>query len=124
MKKFLLSLLVVMGVIAANAQTDSLQQYTGKYKFAEGSPVTEVGIVLENGALLATSVMGNSELRKIDRDVFEVVSFGGTATFRRNQENKVIGLTFEVQGLKMEGTRTEMQFYHFLPRLMPPTMRY
>jgi hypothetical protein len=123
MKKLLFFLLVLLGVFAASAQTDSLQQYAGKYKFPEGSPVTEVGIVLENGVLMATSVMGNSELRKIEGDVFEIVSFGGTATFRRNQDNKVVGLSIEVQDVRMEGTRTEFQGYYFHPRLLPPGMR-
>lgn len=124
MKKIILSLIVVLGVLVARGQSDSLQQYTGKYKFPEGSPVTEVGIVLENGVLMATSVMGNSELRKIEADVFEIVSFGGTATFRRNQDNKVVGLSIEVQDVRMEGTRTEFQGYYFHPRLLPPGMRF
>lgn len=124
MKKIILSLIVVLGVLVARGQSDSLQQYTGKYKFPEGSPVTEVGVVLENGVLMATSAMGNSELRKIEGDVFEIVSYGGTAAFRRNAEGKVTGISIEVQDVKMEGSRTELQVYHFLPRLMPPGMRF
>ena len=37
MKKVFFSLLVMVGFVTANAQTDSLQQYTGKYTFPDGS---------------------------------------------------------------------------------------
>ena len=40
MKKILLSLFVTVSFLAVSAQTDSLQQYTGKFKFPDGSPVT------------------------------------------------------------------------------------
>lgn len=108
MKKILLALIVTLGFTAAYAQADSLQQYTGKYKFPEGSPVTEVGVVLENGVLTATSAMGNAELKKTEtKDVFEITGFGGTATFKRNSEGKVVGLQIQVQDINMEGTRED-----------------
>lgn len=108
MKKLLLSLSLVIAISSIHAQTDSLQEYTGKYKFPEGSPVTEIGVVLENGVLTATSVMGNSELKKTDnKDVFEIVAYSGTATFRRSDDGKVKGMRVQVQDVDMEGTRTE-----------------
>lgn|SRR5690606_15502440 len=108
MKKLFLSLFTILSFSLVNAQTDSLQEYTGKYKFPDGSPVTEIGVVLENGMLTATSAMGNSELRKTDsKDVFEVVAYSGTATFKRNTEGKVMGVQIQVQDINMEGTKTE-----------------
>ncbi len=108
MKKLFLSLFAVLSFSLVNAQVDSLQEYTGKYKFPDGSPVTEIGVVLENGTLTATSVMGNSELRKTDtKDVFEVVAYSGTATFKRNTESKITGLQIQVQDINMEGSKTE-----------------
>ena len=108
MKKLFLSLLVLISFSAVNAQTDSLQEYTGKYKFPEGSPVTEIGVVMENGVLTATSAMGNSELKKTDtKDVYEVVAYGGTATFKRNPEGKIVTLLIQVQDVTMEGTKSE-----------------
>lgn len=108
MKKILLALIVTLGFSAAYAQTDSLQQYTGKYKFPDGSPVSEIGVVIENGVLTATSAMGNAELKKTDtKDMFEITGFGGTATFKRNAEGKVITLQIQVQDINMEGTREE-----------------
>jgi hypothetical protein len=88
-------------------QTDSLKEYTGSYKFPEGSDVTEIKVVVENGALWANSVKGNSELKKIEKDVFEVVSYTGTATFKRDEKGKVNGLHIEVGRLIMDGTKSE-----------------
>lgn len=108
MKKLILSFLVLVSVIAVHAQTDSLQEYTGKYKFPEGSPVNEIGVIVENGVLTATSAMGNSEFKKTDtKDVFEVVAFGGSATFKRNAEGKITTLLIQVQDITMEGSKSE-----------------
>ncbi|OSZ73538.1 hypothetical protein CAP36_16085 [Chitinophagaceae bacterium IBVUCB2] len=89
------------------AQTDSLTHYTGKYTFPEGSPVTEITVVLESGVLTATSAMGNTELRKTQTDVFDIVAFGGTATFKRNAEGKVTGVQIIVGDVNMEGTKSD-----------------
>ena len=120
MKNIFLSLLMIIGSLSLNAQTDSLEQYTGKYKFPEGSPVTEIGIVIENGSLMATSAMGNSEFRRTDtKDVFEVVAYAGTATFRRNDQNKVVGVLIQVQDITMEGSKAEsIAGFLFLRNLM------
>jgi hypothetical protein len=109
MQKLLLAFVFLLGCIYANAQTDTtLNQYTGKYTFSDGAPVKEIGVVIEEGVLTATSSMGNSELKKTDaKDVFEVVAYGGTATFKRNEEGKVTGITIQVQDITMEGTRSE-----------------
>ena len=107
MKKIFFSLLIVFGFLAVNAQTDSLKQYTGKYKFPDGSPVTEITITVENGLLMASSAMGSTEFRPTStRDVFEVVAYGGTATFKRKEE-KVTGLQILVGDVNMEGEKTE-----------------
>ena len=108
MRKIVLFFLMAVAFSTVNAQVDSLQEYTGKYTFPEGSPVTEVGIIVENGVLTATSVMGNSELKRSEtKDAFELVAFAGTATFKRNIDNKVIGLLIQVQDINMEGTKAE-----------------
>lgn len=120
MKQFFLTFCVLLVFSAVNAQTDSLQQYTGKYMFPEGSPVTEIGVVLENGLLTATSAMGNSELKNTDtKDVFEVVAYGGIATFKRSTEGKVNGVQIQVQDINMEGTKTEGLAYAELKAMLP-----
>lgn len=102
----LCSIFLAASSFTAFAQADSLQEYTGKYKFPEGNPVTEIGVVLENGILTATSVMGNSELKKTDtKDVFEIVAYAGTATFNRAEDGNIKTLRVQVQDIDMEGTR-------------------
>lgn len=108
MKKILLSLIVLIGFTAVKAQTDSLQEYTGKYKFPDGSPVSEISVTADNGTLMANSTIGNSELKKTDtKDVFEIVAYSGTATFKRNTEGKIISMQVQVQDINMEGTKQE-----------------
>lgn len=108
MKKITLFLFIMLAFLGSNAQTDTtLQQYAGKYKFPDGSPVTEITVTVENDILMAGSAMGNSEFRKTSTaDVFEVVAFGGTATFKRT-EGKVTGLLILVGDVNMEGTKSE-----------------
>ncbi len=107
MKKLFLSLIVLTVFLTVNAQTDSLQQYTGKYKFPDGSVVTEITVTLDSTMLTVSSAMGSSELKRVEGDVFEIVAYGGTATFKRNAENKIGGVQILVGDINMEGTKTE-----------------
>ena len=111
MRKFLLLLFAMTGSFMLYAQqtptTDSLREYTGRYKFPEGSVVTEVIVIVENGLLQATSVMGNTELKKIEKDLFAVVAYSGTAQFKRSQDGKINGVKIEVDDLVLEGTKSE-----------------
>lgn len=88
-------------------QADSLKEYTGKYKFPEGSEVTEIKVGIENGILWAYSDKGNSELKRIEKDVFEVVQYTGTATFKRDMNGKINLLHIEVGDLIMDGNKQE-----------------
>ena len=88
-------------------QADSLKEYTGIYKFPEGSDVTEIKIGIENDTLWAYSVKGNSELKKIEKDVFEVVQYTGTATFKRDENGKIIVLHIAVGKLIMDGKKSD-----------------
>ncbi len=107
MKKIFLSFFLIMSVTMINAQTDSLLQYAGKYKFPDGSPVTEISLTIENGVLMGSSSQGSSEFRATSTpDVFEIVAFSGTATFKRT-DDKVTGMQVQVGELNMEGTKTE-----------------
>ncbi|TMI65966.1 MAG: DUF3471 domain-containing protein [Bacteroidetes bacterium] len=109
MKKFLLLVVTVCAFGFVNAQTpspaDSLKEYTGKYKFPDGSPFSEVNITLENGVLTASSAAGSSELKRRDGDVFDVVAYSGTAIFKRNDDKKVTKLQIQVNDLDMEGEK-------------------
>ena len=109
--KPLLLVIALLGTFVLSAQQapkqDSLTEYIGKYKFPEGSDVTEIRIVVENAALWAQSDKGNSELKRLDKDTFEVVTYTGTATFKRDEKGKVVGLHIAVGNLVMDGTKSE-----------------
>jgi len=107
MKKLFLAVLFTTGFIAVQAQTDSLQQYAGKYKFPDGGPVTEIAVTVENGLLMASSNMGSTELKPTGTaDVFEIVAYGGTATFRK-KEGKVSGVQIQVGDINMDGEKSD-----------------
>ncbi len=45
--------------------------------------------------------------RQTQTDVFDIVAFGGTATFKRNTEGKVIAVQIVVGDVNMEGTKSD-----------------
>ena len=96
MKTLLLFIVAVCSLNFLNAQApspaDSLKEYAGKYKFPDGSPFPEVTVVFENGILSASSVAGTAELKRRDKDTFDIISYGGVATFIRNEEKKIFYL--------------------------------
>ena len=110
MKKLLflvITVFVFSCIKAQNTPADSLKEYTGKYKFPDGTPFTEVTIVFENGTLTATSEAGSSELKRREGDIFDIVAYSGTAIFKRNEEKKVNKVQVQVDDLDVEGDKTE-----------------
>jgi hypothetical protein len=111
MKKLLLFVITICSLSSLHAQTpspaDSLKEYAGKYKFPDGSPFPEVTITLENGTLMAASVAGSAELKRREKDTFDILSYGGLAIFKRNEEQKINKLQVQVNDLDVEGDRTE-----------------
>jgi hypothetical protein len=107
MKKmfFLLAICIFSG-IALYAQ-DSLKAYVGKYKFPEGSVVPEIEVILENGALMFKSNMGNTAIERNGGDEFSIPAYSGVATFTRNEAKKITGLHIEAQGTVLDGTLVE-----------------
>lgn len=107
MKKLIFSTLLLLSVYIASAQVDSLQEYTGKYKFAEGSPVSTAVISIQNNMLYVDAEAGASPMTKISADVFSVDAFNGVCTFLRNTDKKVVGCKVEVEDMILEGTKTD-----------------
>jgi hypothetical protein len=105
--------------VAAFSQTDTLQQYTGKYKFPEGSVVTEVEVIYKDGALSMTSAAGSSALRFEKDDLFTIVSFDGTAVFTRNAQRQISGVHVEAMGYVMDGTKDETGTWTFTRHRLP-----
>ena len=111
MRKALLLAITALAFNFANAQipspADSLKVYTGKFKFPDGNPVTEINVTIENGILTAVSAMGSSELKHREGDIFDIVAYAGTGTFKRNDGGKVNKLRVQINELDMEGEKTE-----------------
>lgn len=106
MKKLFLSLTFILTVLVINAQSDTLQQYTGVYVFPEGSVVPSVDVKLDNGALSMSSAAGNSSLVQLGIDSFSIVEFSGTAIFRRSDDKKINGVYIDAAGYILEGKKT------------------
>jgi hypothetical protein len=107
MKKVTLLLSLFIAVCFSLKAQDSLQQYVAKYKFPEGSAVTEVTVALENGALMVNSTMGNAALEKTGTDQFAMPAYNGTVVFTRNEAKKITGIKIDVMNITLEGTREE-----------------
>jgi len=109
MKKIPLLIVLLTGsCITIYARQDTtLQEFTGKYKFPDGSVVAEVVVTYESGLLSMESSAGNSDLVKQGNDSFNVVSFQGTALFRRNETKKIVGVVIDVMGYHLEGNKED-----------------
>jgi hypothetical protein len=63
---------------------------------------------VENGVLMGSSAMGSSEFKKTDTEhVFEIVAYGGTATFKKNGDGKITNVQILVGDVNIEGTKSE-----------------
>ena len=110
MKKLLFCTFLLLGMsslVQAQSPADSLKQLVGTYKFPEGSVVSQVVVALEGGGLTMASSAGTSELKQVVSDTFIVVSFEGTAVFKRDANRKVIGVTIDARGYVLEGVKTD-----------------
>jgi hypothetical protein len=125
MKKLFLSLILVAGFYTANAQADSLQEYTGTYIFPDGNVVPSVDVTLAGGALSMSSAAGTSALVQLGVDSFSVVEFSGTAVFRRGDDKKVNGVHIEAAGYVMDGKKQQNGLWIFTTyaTYYPPTKK-
>ncbi|MFY7898696.1 MAG: hypothetical protein ACOVNY_00840, partial [Chitinophagaceae bacterium] len=73
---------VLLGFIKVNAQDSTAQQLMGKYKFPQGSIVSEISVVFENGGLVMSSSVGSSALEKEADDVYIILAYQGKAAFK------------------------------------------
>lgn len=107
MKKTLFLFAFLFAAVFTMRAQDSLQQYVAKYKFPDGSVVTEIEVVVENGVLTINSAMGNNTLEKTKTDEFYLSVYQATVTFVRNEAKKITGVKIETPSLLLEGTRQE-----------------
>ncbi len=108
MKKmiFLIATVVVFSLTVSAQDSSSFNEYYGKYKFAEGSPVTEVEIVWQDNTISVTSDMGTSAMKNTGIDTFDMDYMGGSIIFSRDSATQQVkGLTIVVSGMELVATR-------------------
>ena len=110
MKKIILSILTLLFILNANAQSDPapkppLSDFVGRYVFPEGSVVPDVTVALNGEALTMSSAAGNSSLTEAGRDSFTIVEFSGIAVFKRGEDKKVNAVHIEAQGYVLDGQK-------------------
>ncbi len=122
MKKVTLLVLLFTATFLYVKAQDSLHQYTAKYKFPQGTVVTDVTVSLDSTSniLSITSSMGNAPLEKSGTDVFIMTTYSGTVTFTRNEAKKVNGIKIEVMGMLLEGTKEEKEVGGLSPVISLP----
>jgi hypothetical protein len=90
----------------AQAQSKSFNDYVGVYKFPDGSVITQVEVVMQDSVtLIMKSSQGDSPLAWDKNDDFSITGFNGTATFKRNDSTKVVGVHIEAMGYVLDGTK-------------------
>ena len=97
--------------------TTQQQDYVGSYKFPDGSPVAEVKVVVDNGAISMESSAGVSPLEKLGEDLYTITQFQVTAKFNRDSNKKVIGVSINAMGYVLEGTKSNP--IAFIQRITP-----
>jgi len=106
MKKIVLMASIMMGVmLSVHAKTSSLKEYFGKYTFAEGSPVAEVNITVEDTVLTINSAMGATGLQKKGIDTFYLAAYDAPVVFKRDANNVVVSISILVQGMELIGKK-------------------
>jgi len=106
MKQLLITLIMTaITCTALEAQDSSAQQYTGKYKFPEGSVIANVEVTIDNGVLTMSSSAGVSTLSLLGVDSFNIVNFNGYAAFKRNETKKIVAVHIEASGYVLDGIK-------------------
>jgi len=106
MRKLCFLTLVLMGAfMTVNAQSSPLNDYLGKYVFAEGSPVAEVSLTIEDSSLVINSAMGSTPLEKKGVDSFYLATYDALVVFKRKDGTSVESISIFVQGMELMGKK-------------------
>jgi hypothetical protein len=106
MRKLCFLTLVLMGAfLSVNAQQGPLNDYLGKYVFAEGSPVAEVSLTIEDANLVINSAMGSTPLEKKGVDSFYLATYDALVIFKRADGKTVASISIFVQGMELVGKK-------------------
>ena len=106
MRKLCFMTLILMGTfLSVNAQQGPLNDYLGKYVFAEGSPVAEVSLTVQDSSLVINSAMGSTMLEKKGVDSFYLATYDALVIFKRKDGKAVETISIFVQGMELVGKR-------------------
>ena len=83
----------------------SVNAHLGKYVFAEGSPVAEVSLTLEDSSLVINSAMGSTPLEKRGVDSFYLAQYDALVIFKRKDGKMVESVTIFAQGMELVGRK-------------------
>ena len=98
--------LILMGAfLSVNAQQGPLNDYLGKYVFAEGSPVAEVSLTIEDSSLVINSAMGSTVLEKKGVDSFYLATYDALVIFKRKDGKMVESVTIFARGMELVGRK-------------------
>lgn len=87
-------------------ETAALEEYAGKYSLEGSGEVSEVSILVQNGALYIDSSIGGSGLQATDvKDSYQMAAATGGVVFKRDGTGKVTGIEIEYSGTTFKGTR-------------------
>jgi hypothetical protein len=106
MRKLCFMTLILMGAfLSVNAQQGPLNDYLGKYIFAEGSPVAEVSLTTQDSSLVINSAMGSTVLEKKGVDSFYLANYDALVIFKRKDGKMVESISILVQGMELVGQK-------------------
>jgi len=106
MRKLCFLTLILLGTfLSVNAQQSPLNDYLGKYVFAEGSPVAEVSLTVEDSSLVINSAMGSTPLEKKGVDSFYLATYDALVIFKRKEGKTVESISIFVQGMELVGKK-------------------
>jgi hypothetical protein len=100
-----LTLISIGAFLSVNAQTSPLNDYLGKYVFAEGSPVAEVSVTIQDSSLVINSAMGSTQLEKKGVDSFYLATYDALVIFKRKDGTSVESISIFVQGMELVGKK-------------------
>ena len=100
-----MTLILMSAFLSVNAQQGPLTDYLGKYVFAEGSPVAEVSLTVEDSTLVINSAMGSTQLEKKGVDSFYLATYDALVIFKRKDGKSVESVSIFVQGMELVGRK-------------------
>ncbi len=107
MKKITFFLTVFICSCLATRAGASLEEYAAKYKFPQGSIISEANVTFDNGTLHLNSSLGTTSLEITGDDKFYMPANSGTVVFIRNGAKKITGIKFDLQNVSVDGNREE-----------------